>query len=271
MNNLRDKAREIQKAGEAERGNFEPTGAPLRLYNYWLKNTGSAKGRAIRDGKRRENFCHFWRVVALWAPFMAFRRGVMKVVDNKVFQAVFFLAVLALTVYAITAMSNWAEFLTGLAIGIGIVLVGVAAYFAGVGIKKVWRSEWNAMAGNVAFVLLCAMFGSYFVFLVVMGVKEWGWTFIACSLGALAAVALLIFVAGTVSDFISGRRALRKAAESERRDSLTYEEYIAERDAAREPGRVSKFFSALGDFLILAFQIVRVKKWKICPMVDINA
>jgi hypothetical protein len=41
------------------------------------------------------------------------------------------------------------------------------------------------------------------------------------------------------------------------------------RRAKRAPGRIAKFFKGAGDFCHLIFQVVRVKKWKICPFVEI--
>ena len=100
MSNFRTKARDIKQAAEAERGNFQPTGAPLRLYNYWLERTNSKRGIAVRLGVSRENFCHFWRVVAIWAPFMWFRQKADKVVTHPVFIIGFVLAAVAAVVFA---------------------------------------------------------------------------------------------------------------------------------------------------------------------------
>lgn len=106
MSNLREKARAVKAAGEAERGNFEPTGAPKRMYDYWLRNTKSSRGRAVRRGSRKENFCHFWRVVAIWGPLMWLSKTLSNNSD-RIFAAVGIAAAIAFVVALLTVADFW--------------------------------------------------------------------------------------------------------------------------------------------------------------------
>ena len=51
------------------------------------------------------------------------------------------------------------------------------------------------------------------------------------------------------------------------RGEITPDEYVY--GPKKEPGRLKKFFAGLGDFFVLAANVVRVKKWKICPLVEV--
>lgn len=50
---LRGKASEVLAEGVAQRGHFTPSGAPLRMYNYWLNNSVSNRALNIRTGVKR--------------------------------------------------------------------------------------------------------------------------------------------------------------------------------------------------------------------------
>lgn len=120
---LREKAREVKAAGEAERGNFTPTGAPLRVYKYWASRT--------KNAPKNENFCHFWRVVAFWAPFMAFRNA-FSAVTESLFTNVFVLGFLAvaLVVALLVLGITFAQFGTGLVLAL-VVLYAVVGLIIG--------------------------------------------------------------------------------------------------------------------------------------------
>lgn len=265
MTNFRERAREIKAAGEAERGNFEPTGAPKRLYNYWLNESDSKRANAIRRGSRRENFCHFWRVVAIWAPLMGIRRNV---IETKAFAVVSALVALLALYKVLTVTGSLVLVLVVTGIVLAVAAVGVGIGFL---IDRFWNKDWNDTAGKIALGTWVLIVAGWFTFLLISAVIDFGWIVFAYIGAILAGIALLVFVLATVSEFISGKRALAKKAEEERLAKMTWEEideYL--RPTPREPGKIAKFFSGLGDFLILASQIVRVKKWKICPMVDIQ-
>jgi len=274
MSNFRAKASEIKAAGVAERGNFEPSGVPLRMYNYWLHKSNSDRAEAILDGRRRENFCHFWRVVAIWAPLMFLVHKIEDFASTRVGQATLVgLVVLALVLGGFLS-HGFLSLLIGLGIGtaVGLTLVGI-----GFGIhyliKRYWNSDWNEPVGTALGIAFFVVWGAVMLTMLVVGIIQEGWIILVFVLGALAGVALIAFGASALADYISGRRKLKCDAENERVAKMTDEEYVSYREAqlkTREPGKVAKFFSGVGDFLVLAFQVVRVKKWKICPMVSIN-
>lgn len=59
---LRAKTIQTRKSGAAERRNWNPSedDAHYRIYAWWMDRTGNRPSR--------ENFCHYWRVVLIWAP-----------------------------------------------------------------------------------------------------------------------------------------------------------------------------------------------------------
>lgn len=68
MSHLQLLTRELVRDADARRGTFTPTGVPYDIYRWWRQRT-------TRDIVR-ENFCHYWRVVLIWAPLMAVRKGI---------------------------------------------------------------------------------------------------------------------------------------------------------------------------------------------------
>jgi hypothetical protein len=70
---LPDKERELFKRSESERKhlNIKPGGAPDRIYKYWVMARGKPYGK-------RENLCHFFWVIVLFAPAWALWRGFTK-------------------------------------------------------------------------------------------------------------------------------------------------------------------------------------------------
>lgn len=296
MSSLREKASEIKSAAEAERGNFEPTGVPLRLYKYWLGESNSKRARSIRAGGMKENFCHFWRVVALWAPLMWLRRKIEAVVTSPVFSV---LALTGLVVGIVALGITFAEFgkillfIIALAVGITLAAFGIISGMSmAMTEEKAERADLPphrvARFGIVAIPFFLMGYGlekmdqhdlegvvlGVFSALLVLGLLTFmvmteGWLFMLGFVGtilgiAVGAVLLLVIFAG-IGNFISAkRRVLRnRTAEAEYFSS-------SEESETSEPGRASKFFTGFGDLLILVGQVLRTKKWKICPTVDIN-
>lgn len=311
MSNLREKARAVKAAGEAERGNFNPTGAPKRMYDYWLDRTDSKRGVDIRLGLRKENFCHFWRVVAIWGPLMWLGKAINRNM-NKIALVLGLAATIAFVIALFTVADFWVMVLgiIGVAIVIGLLTGG---FIAGISstmtrserIRNNWMVEKKTIAffGVVGFpgfivgylllwivrgaaavvvepvrnhpkaaaitgltLLLAAAFGASFLIEGLMGMA----VFALVLAGAVAVVALGIFVAMVLSDYVSGKRAL-----AEQQRELYYEthgEYP--KPPVREPSaldrKMSGFFRGLGDFIVLIAQVVRVNKWKICPTVEID-
>ena len=272
MSNIREKAREIKAAGEAERGNFTPTGVPKRMYNYWLDNSNSRKAGRIQRGMERENFCHFWRVVAIWAPLMFLGRGIVKVVEHPVtlplFGTLFVITALTLLIWS----GAWLGLLFAIGLGLAIFIAAAAIVLGVIYVKDNWwtRGATRFTKKVFAFVSLTAL-AAFVVFGLTMATLEIGLVFWVYLVSAAAILAGAVFALEKLSTYISGRRALARAERE-----AAYERYLSgegpnpnEREP-REPGRIDKFFSGLGDFLILIFQVVRVNKWKICPMVEVD-
>lgn len=302
MSNLRSKASEIRARGEAERGNFEPSGVPLRMYNYWLYNSESRSAGSLRNGKR-ENFCHYWRVVAIWAPLLY-------LMDNIVFRTstAIVLGVLALVALVVAAFtySSVLSFLGILALGMVVAVSGVLGLLSGISLGAFDSDEdrryYDVFLKKTALWALLIGFPLGLPVLVLVKAGRWflnsdnspeilmglfilaalagatalvvseGWLMLLAVVGILggAVISLLVFVLGLsrLADYVSGRRIIRR----ERFRALE-EEQIRKGGKSlesKEPGRVSKFFSGLGDFLIFTFQIARVNKWKICPLVDVD-
>lgn len=302
----REKAREIKAAGEAKRGDFEPTGVPLRMYDYWLRQSNSKRARQIRWGDRTENFCHFWRVVAIWAPM----RALLNAADKA------FPFVLGAVVLAALVTFVWALFFAdGFILGLGYTLVavvigalGIAGFLSGIAlaIDADSRKTYDLPNGKFmwASVILAAPMAIP-MYLIAKAIQGMMWAFsnhektsLAVTLGLFATFAfgsiglagglsaMVLALAGTLtvgavsigltmlfawlSTYVEGKREIDKEKFNE---FLTaYSEahgkpYVA---PARKPSKVKAFLRGAGDFIILIGQVVRVNKWKICPTVSIE-
>lgn len=313
---LREKAREVKAAGEEARGDFTPTGAPKRLYKYWLDNASRKSTADLRNGTRKENFCHFWRVVVFWAPFLAFRRGVEALFSNPVFLSV--LGVLAVVGIFLAGLT-WTEFGAVVLIVLAI-LYGVAGLiFGGVYADEKWKrdkwkpyvdwdgkvdpydtapeidpiSKWGAIltlpASWFTFALvsianrldkdtkqliangfLALLLGGMAVFLLIVGFVELGWAFLLVLGAIVLGFATLFGIVIGLGKFFGTLRAYNANKPVKVKPEPVVSDEPVTPKVKREPGRISKFFSGIADFLILAAQVVRVNKWKICPLVTID-
>lgn len=262
MSNLRERAAQIKAAGEAERDNFQPQGLPLHIYRYWEQRSPHAPSKYGRT----ENFCHFWRVVAFWSPLMYIGNAITRVGTSKTGQGVISLVLLvALIVMGVASRDFLQAVVLGFVLGLGLLILGTAAYF----IHKSWRKSWNKWLERFFYVLTGAIMVFAVVALLVSLFLDFGLIALLYIVGFVSVVTAFIFGLATLSDFIQGRRAVKRAEYCERLHKMTEEEYEEHTRQSAEPGKVSKFFSALGDVLVFAFQIVRVKKWKICPIVTV--
>ena len=275
MSNFRTRARDIKAAGEAERGNFEPTGLPLRIYKYWLNESSSTKARRIAEGAQRENFCHFWRVVAIWAPLLFLGRKIETIADANWFPY--------LVGAVILSVLFWAIWISHGAVGLVLLLIA-AIILASVGIvfgvaflhERFWKKSYTKTFWNIVGILLGTAIVGVVVFGIVSLIIDTGWMGVLyLATAALTAVAVVV-VLSKIATYLSGKRAIerekREAAREQYYRTGEPNEYFGK--ASRPKSKFDKFvdavFSGIGDFLILAFQVVRVKKWKICPMVSIE-
>lgn len=266
MSNLRSKAQEIRAAGEAERGNFTPHGVPKRMYQYWLANTNSVNGNRIRSGRRKENFCHFWRVVAIWAPLMFLADKGEKFVTSKAGIVSIALALLATLFFVVTSTIGWMDFLVGLGVGIAVVAGVMGLIVGGTWLHdnkpKVLERIFIGLVGVGVLGLLTAL------------VLDFGFIALAVVAGVIAGVAAFIFGVVMIGEWVSGVRAV--AAEKREAEFDADDDHEAYQAPERKPlpawlQVIGNFFKGVGDFLVLSAQIVRVKKWKICPIVEVDA
>jgi hypothetical protein len=260
--NLRKKKDEVVAQGVAERGDYapEPGSWMVRNYNFWAEHTYSKV-------PARENFCHFWRVVCIWAPLTVVRLGLEKALSNKFVD--FSLLALFVAIIAVCGVT-FAEFGTILLFILGgIVVVGLL----GLGIwgisklhKKYWNPYWDNITQKIVVGTLLTGVSAMIITVLTLGEIANGWWFIPLVVGivvaALAIVAGFVFAICLFEDKLEDKRR----AEREARQKAIYDGTPL---PTKEPSRVSKFFRGIGDFIILVFQIVRVKKWKICPWVEI--
>lgn len=303
MTSLRERAAEVRAAGVAERGNFTPPEGPKRVYDYWLNNTNSRKGRDIYYGNRHENFCHFWRVVAIWAPLLWVRNAMTSAAPVLV-PVLALLAALGF-IFLLVASHDFLM-VTGTILGtFAVILLGSTGIVSGVSagvpadsrvrnalftdrraivaffvlglpvalpaylvtrLVRLYKDHLTPYNRQISLTLLVAIpvtiftlvgvFGGVIALLQVLGV-------LVASVAAAAAAILLGVVA---TDLIVGRRevaAQRHAAEREE----YYEEhgeYPPKSVKRRGP------LSFVADFFVFFVQVLRVSKWKICPLVEID-
>jgi len=287
---FRDKADEVKAAGERARSNWTPQGKPLEWYKAWVADR-RARHKSVPE---RENFCHYWRVVAIWYPLSVLRNKADDISQSRAFWPVV-LSVLGLAVLAglVTGSILNTAFFYGLLITIGIfyVFVGFIVGLA-IGSEGDFDDDWPVLA---AFVTSWPLYGLarwtnslskstkdkvavgivvvLFLFIAIMLLSilfsAAGWLWGSVVLGVILAVAAGIYFFG--GSFISWIAYRREQRENARYDAWE-ESYSAPREPAapKEPGVVSRFFHAVGDFLILLAQVVRVNKWKICPLVEVD-
>jgi hypothetical protein len=97
---------------------------------------------------------------------------------------------------------------------------------------------------------------------------------VAGAVALLAALFGLLWFGETLTRTLRAKREAKRKRLRELRDR-DYSAYLAEVDEflpqkeSRFKTKVRAFFRGLGDFLILLGNVVRVKKWKICPLVEI--
>lgn len=246
--NLRSKARAIENQGKAARTDYTPQGKPLDVYKWWVDNGG--------DPRRPENFCHFWRVVVIWAPIEYILFKFIEATNTKTKIG------LGTSLYATLAVILGVIFVWKITIdmiGIPIVAGIVVALFYGLTqipfIDRHGEDIIIIIVGALAVFVIGAIF--------VSGLLSFGWWFLLGFVGILAGVGIfaLISIAASwgVGLAVEHHREVKKNRVV---DSPAIE--------PKGPGIAKRFFSGVGDFLVLLAQIVRVKKWKICPIVKIE-
>ena len=294
---FKDKAREVRDAGAAERGNYSPKAdsLPLRMYQSWAN-------KRPHKVPTRENFCHYWRVVAIWAPLWAIWQPLEDFLNSKVgailgasivllgFAGLLslggstawgVLGLIALTAYLLASVvlgvvsgATWGRRGNDFVAEEGwrwnlIFFPSFLVFGPTVLIRKGWAKipdGFKSVDEDLGFKVAMGVFGILIAALLVSGTIRWVW-FVPVILGAV----LVLIGIGVGLSFLADWLKLRHRKAVEARTTYQTDDFYGYERIVKviEPSRVAKFFMAIGDFLNLAFQVVRVKKWKICPIVEI--
>lgn len=229
------KAQEIKIQGEMARGEFNPRPgtAHLKMYKYWLDNGGLAP--------KQENFCHYWRVVIFWGP---------------VFWLVLTVLIPLFTSRPMRAFGR----------GLGKIFSTPADAYIQIPHEK-RRKFWDTVA-----LIFGIVVGLFFLGLVAVAFfKEPIESLIvtAAAIGFLAAAIGFGYLVSVLIDRADKRRMAQRDSFFEKLDKgeITWEQFDS--IGNKKPWRIRKFFRGVGEFLVLLFQVVRVKKWKVCPLVTI--
>lgn len=306
MSNLREKAREVKSAGEAKRGEFQPTGVPLAVYDFWLSNSNSKKACAIKYGERKENFCHFWRIVAFWGPLRWLGRKAEQAFPF-IAAALFITGLISFAIALFVVKDFWLVTLAGLGLtaGIAVLLLG---FLSGISLaltpylRRAYDLPKSKFMWTFFTLGLPASVPGYVITKTCQGI---GWAFrnyprqswavgaglvttsfflsiglttglsgmfvaLGVVLGLFALVAATIITGVWISTYIEGKRELDRQKFDEFKVAYREEygrDYVP---PASKPSRIKAILRGIGDFIILIGQVVRVNKWKICPTVEIK-
>lgn len=302
---LRTKAAEVKERGVQQRGNWTPPETAKKIYDYWLKESNSTKSHEIWSGKRKENFCHFWRCVAIWGPLF-FLGNVIMDVGPWILGILGGVALVVAIIALVTIPGAWLMTLLGVGIasaavlnviglcaGISLALTpeqrkaadlfqetkpalifaatGLPASIAGYGLAWLVKGALKLSETKQGGITLAALGGASVYGLIAL---FWGGQVMAFSLGLTAVAAAFvggaIFTCVHLSDYVQGRRALAK--------EKAYSQYADSDQPAptkyRPPSKfklgMKRFFRTLGDVVVFVAQVVRVKKWGVCPLVEID-
>jgi hypothetical protein len=239
---IKDKSEKVLDEGMAKRATFQPPvdSAPLRAYQYWLKSSGREPFR--------ENFCHFWRVVVIWAP--------LHFIGNTV----------VIPFFTSRPMR---------ALGRGIAWVFTKP-------TKAWKSldydTQKKVEKTVAKALIGVLIALLLTLLVAMAVSVGIFNFLL-GLTILVGIGATIVAFVALAEHLTRNSRAKREAERQRILGLPYDEWRVAMGLEKKPrepkwydgpvAKVKAFFSAIGDYLVLFGNVVRVNKWKICPLVEI--
>lgn len=116
IQDLRDRLR----ASEAEhrRTYMPPADSPIyKSYRWWKQETGYSVAR--------ENFCHFWRVVLIWAPLLLIRQKLAGPVSKSPVQTLLTLSALGVLQAVLAGVGLWP--LLPVILGVGLIIAGFVA------------------------------------------------------------------------------------------------------------------------------------------------
>jgi hypothetical protein len=299
MNDFHSKAKQVRKEGALLRGEFNPKGAPREVYKFWKKHA-----QHVPD---TENFCHFWRVVVFWAPLTALRLGIIKAFSHKtvciaavITYVLGFLALAAFVNVGWIAFVAVPYFLLGVSAAILVyegnsipttdqerqedryinLLYAATAPVSFTVTAMAWLVEkpteyfrslnWKAkdiIARVVLGIVLTTAGIGLSVILFLSFKKDW--------IGTLSFIGLLfgMFLAGTVITVVISlclNKQTNHKAQKRQAHWRALQDGIETDVIITPPGKFKAFLTGVKDFATLLVQIVRVKKWKICPIVNID-
>jgi hypothetical protein len=183
--------------------------------------------------RRQENFCHFWRVVLIWAPLLRLRKLTLD-----------------------RGAMVWLRRNVGAA---GLGLVACALYLAVLftyGSIAVARELWD-------------MVGAWAILLGPLSIVA----FIAVLVGCIAVLgyafkgfAWLYRTFKSSGDWTD--EPVRPIAPRRQRQLPSVRRQMPQ-TARIASSRLKRFCRSAGEYIVLLAQVIRVKKWKICPLVEI--
>lgn len=220
MSHIGKKTESILEKGKRTRETWSPKlgGAPLRHYVWWREQTGKYRAQ--------ENFCHFWRVVLIWAPLLRLRQLTL---DRRL-------------VKGFRRKIN----------GSNVLLAAAALYFTAVfvsGSVAVGRAMWD-------------MFAAWSILLAPLSVV----VFVVALAGCLFAIGYFFKAIAWLYQRLAVSRGWTNRSRRPRKPASRREIPLVVRQSRDKVGR---FGRSTGEYAVLVAQVVRVKKWKICPLVQI--
>lgn len=227
MSHIGKKTESILEKGKRSRETWSPRlgGAPMRHYVWWREQTGKYRSQ--------ENFCHFWRVVLIWAPMLRLRQ-------------------LTLDRNAVIWMRRNVG-ATGLVMAICVLYLTVLFVYGSIALaREFWDKigAWAILLGPLAFVaLIVTLVGCIVAFgYVCMGLRRLHRKFKSSS-DCMDKPASPIYPRRAIQPLVKRRQLPQRARVAN--------------------SKLKRFCRSTGEYLVLIAQVVRVKKWKICPLVQI--
>jgi MFS family permease len=295
---LKTRTQEVLEAGKAKRGDWQPEKGSWseRRYQYYHKRTGK--------GRENENFCRFWRVATIWATKERWAERAENVSDKTygIIAVLVYALIISLfaqssawlvsviivavplavagiisTVELLRKRSRWEEPLTDkqrkLAWVFAALAFPVSLPIAGLTwVIRRWPSEWNETVVNVILGIFSLGVLALFVFFIIDTFHDWTWaaviTIAIVAVIVTAVVAAFAFAAVLISGFREKKKEARQNEYERRLDAGEPVEYTA--IVHPFSAWLGRLFTNIGDIIIFVAQVVRVKKWKVCPLVQMD-
>lgn len=131
MSRLRESAHQIARRANEARGEYKAQGWHYRLYRWWLAQT--------KRPETKDNFCHYWRVIAIWAPLLWLKQSLRRFFSRKSTWIVVTPVIVALLVWLGVTYDDVAGALIALCSVLYVLLSVFVGIFAG-GLAVDWRA-----------------------------------------------------------------------------------------------------------------------------------